>query len=100
MAELKRVGVLSVAKIAAAIMLVVGLIAGIIVALFGAFLTAASPMLGIPWASTGAMTMGGIFAIVVITIMYAIFGFIWGAICAFLYNVAAGWFGGIELELE
>ena len=99
MAELKRVGILSVAKIAAAIMLVVGLIVGILFALFGAIITAASPMMGVPMASTGAMAMGGIFAIVIITIIYAIFGFIWGAICAFLYNVAAGWFGGIEMEL-
>ncbi len=33
-------------------------------------------------------------------VMFAIFGFIAGAIGAFLYNLAAGWFGGIKMDFE
>ena len=32
-------------------------------------------------------------------IVYGIIGFIGGAAGAFLYNLAAGWIGGIELDL-
>jgi len=100
MTEIKHIGVWSLAKISAAIFLVVGLIMGIIFMIFGAILTAASPMMGVPMLDSGAFTAGGVFAIIAVTIVYAIIGFIWGAIAAFIYNTAAGWFGGVEIDLE
>lgn len=33
-------------------------------------------------------------------IVYGIMGFITGVVIAFIYNLVAGWIGGIELELE
>jgi len=33
-------------------------------------------------------------------IFYAVFGFIFGIISAAIYNLVAGWIGGIEVEVE
>ena len=33
-------------------------------------------------------------------VMYAVFGLVGGAIGAALYNLVAGWVGGIEMEME
>jgi len=56
-------------------------------------------------ASMGAQGVGalagiGIFAVIVFPIMYGIIGFIAGLIYAALYNLVAGWTGGIEMRLE
>ena len=59
--QIKRMGVLSVAKIYSVVMAVAGLIVGVI---------------------------------------YGLFFIIFGAIGALVYNVAAGFVGGVELELE
>jgi hypothetical protein len=37
---------------------------------------------------------------IMVPVMYSVFAFIFGAIYALIYNVAAGFVGGIELELE
>ena len=37
---------------------------------------------------------------VVFPIIYGVLGFIFGAIAAFIYNLVAGWTGGIELTLS
>ena len=48
-----------------------------------------------------AMMSGlGVFAVIFFPIMYGIIGFIAGTIYAALYNVVAGWTGGIEMRLE
>lgn len=70
-----------------------GLILGIIVSLIsligGAFVEEA----------IGSIIFG-IGAIIYFPIMYGIMGFISGVIMAFLYNLIAGWIGGIEVEIE
>ncbi len=33
-------------------------------------------------------------------VLYAVFGFIFGALAALIYNLVAGWTGGIEFEVE
>lgn len=97
MSVIKRFGVLSVAKIFAAISLVIGLIAGILLLIFGGIATL---FMG-PYAPQAAMGVGaGIVAIIVLAIGGAIGGFIYGAVAAFIYNLAAGWFGGVEMDLE
>lgn len=46
--------------------------------------------------------MGGIgwLSIIVFPIVYAIAGFIGGIILGMLYNLVAGWTGGVELTLS
>jgi hypothetical protein len=46
------------------------------------------------------MTGLGIFAVIVFPIFYGIIGFIAGLIYAALYNLVAGWTGGIEMRLD
>jgi hypothetical protein len=93
---LKRVGVLSLAKIEALIMAVFGLIIGLF---YGLFLGALGAMMP---AGRGGAAMGGIgiMAIFIFPIIYAVIGFIAGALGAVIYNFASGFIGGIELELE
>jgi hypothetical protein len=47
----------------------------------------------------GGFAFGTIFAIGM-PVMYGIFGVVGGAIGAALYNLVAGWVGGIEVELD
>lgn len=42
----------------------------------------------------------GIGFLIFIPVMYATMGFITGVVGAFIYNLVAGWVGGIEVEVE
>ena len=94
MITIKRVGVVSVGKILGLLYALMGFILGIIVSLIsligGAFVEEAII----------SSTIFGIGAIIYFPIMYGIMGFISGVIMAFLYNLTAGWIGGIEVETE
>lgn len=91
-----RVNALSVAKVAAVLYAGVGLIAGALFSLIG--------MVGVGTALAGvegAGFMGAIFgvgAIILMPIVYGIFGFIGSFIFASIFNFAAGMTGGIEVE--
>ena len=39
----------------------------------------------------------GIGSIITIPIFYGVMGFIFGMITAFIYNLVAGWIGGLEI---
>jgi hypothetical protein len=97
MSVLKHVGVLSVAKITALFGLVFGLVYGIIFATFASTLLMIMPVAS----SLGAAGAGGIGAVIVVfmAIGGVIGGFIYGAVVAFLYNIFAGWVGGVQLDL-
>lgn len=47
-----------------------------------------------------AFPMGGIGVVILIPLMYAFFGYIIGALIAWLYNIVAGWTGGVEFDLQ
>jgi hypothetical protein len=93
MAKLKRVGVLFFAKLQAIVMACAGLIAGILYAFGGFFYELLTGTLN----SGTALAFG---ALIGMPVTFAVFGFIAGAIGAFLYNLVARWFGGIEMDLE
>ena len=88
-----RVGPLSVAKIAALLYVVIGLIAG---GLFSLVAMAGAAIGGEDAAGFGAIF--GIGAVILLPIVYGIFGFIGTLIMAWLFNIAAGIVGGIELD--
>ena len=97
MVVLKRVGVMSVAKILAVLSAIVGLIEGIMFAGLGSMLGMLGGMLsGTPVAMLGVF---GFSAIIIFPVAGAISGFIGGAIGAFLYNLVAARIGGIEMDL-
>ena len=107
MAEMmvRRVGVLSLAKIQGLLMFVIGLIIGVIYGLifmiFGAAITAMAPH-GQDGAALGGVStvVIGVVMMIAIPIFYGVLGFIVGAIGGLVYNLAAGVVGGIKLELE
>ncbi len=98
MQRVKRLGVLSVAKIQAAVMgvmgLVIGLIYGVILVVTGIIAVASGSKAGI------LMVFGAIAAVILLPLLYALLGFVFGALSAWVYNLVAGRLGGIEIELE
>ncbi len=97
---IKRIGILSVAKISAitgaGLGLVIGLIYGLILMTVGAALMSQNEGA----AGAGFGIIGGLAVIVIVPIFYGIIGFIFGALYALIYNIASGFVGGIELQLE
>jgi hypothetical protein len=93
---IRRIGPLSCARLAGflygAIGLVVGAVVSVIAMLGG---IAADDQRG---ALLGAMF--GIGAIVVLPMFYAVLGFATTLLGAWLYNVAAGFMGGVELDVQ
>jgi len=95
---IKRIDVFSAGKIMGIIAAAIGLLAGIMLLLFGSLLGSLAAAGGAD--GGGFMAFGGIMGVIVLPIMYGIFGFIGGVIQAFVYNLAAGWVGGIRIETE
>ena len=98
----KRVGILSYAKIMAVTMAAFGVILGVIYGLLF-MIVGGAMMAGGGRGSTGAGASSlavGLVMMVAIPIFYAILGFLAGLLGGVIYNVAARTVGGIELELE
>ncbi|MDA1314872.1 MAG: hypothetical protein O2968_16180 [Acidobacteria bacterium] len=102
---LKRIGVLSLARMLGGLYATIGLIVGVIFSL-ASMLGA----LGGLAAATGANTdeaagalmaliplLFGVGAIVFFPLFYGLMGFVGGALAAFFFNLLAGVFGGIEM---
>ena len=100
--QVKRVGVLSYAKIPAVTMTVFGLIIGVIYGLI--FMVVGGAMMaggGRDSGAAGASSLViGLIMMVAIPVFYGVLGFVAGALGGVVYNVASGFVGGIELELE
>jgi hypothetical protein len=96
MKEVRKVDVMSVAKIHAAFGAILGLITGIAMTA----ITASVGMLGMAVPVAGVAMMFGALSIIIMPILYGIGGFVVGAICAFLYNIIASKVGGIVIELK
>ena len=96
---IKRVGVLSFARISgivgAGLGLIIGVIYGLIIMTVGAAMMSGR---GGPGAGFGIV--GGLFVMILIPALYGIMSFVFGALYAFVYNIAAGFVGGVELELQ
>jgi len=98
---LKRIAPLQFGKIMGVLYALMGLIIlpfFAIFALVGVFTQSASENAG----AAGAVAIGGgmLLMAVLIPVMYGVFGFVFGALSAALYNVIARWIGGIEVEVE
>ena len=88
MQKVKRIGVLSLAKILGILYAIFGLVFGILFTIFG------SAGFGVGMGPTF-----GSVSIIIFPILYGIMGFIGGLITAFFYNLVAGKVGGLEVEL-
>lgn len=98
---IRHVGVWSVAKVAAVLYAVIGILAGLLfasISLVGAGIAAAQqsgePLP--PW--FGALF--GVGAIIILPVLYGIMGLVFGALTAAIYNVVARTVGGIEMDIQ
>ena len=101
--RIRKLGILSVAKIYAVMMLVISLLIsipyGLIIIIFS--LTGASSIGGREsLALGGGGVVLGLGIMIGLPIFYGIIGFIGGALSALIYNIFAGFVGGIEIEVE
>jgi len=99
--RIKRIAPLQAGKMLGALYACMGLILlpfFALAAVAGAFAPSAEQSAGAPAPAlfAGMMFGFGIF----MPIVYGVMGFIGGIIAAALYNVFAGWIGGIEVEVE
>lgn len=99
MAQLKRFGVMSVAKLYAILMAVFGFVVGLFVAIL-TFIAGIVNSAAFGFDSAALSFGFGLASIIIFPIIYAILGFVCGAIMAFLYNIVAGKIGGIEMDFE
>jgi hypothetical protein len=94
MYHIRKVGVLSVAKI-------MGLVYGLMSLLFLPFFFLILSGLTMSEAEKAVPGIGALWMMaLVMPLMYAAAGFVSGALLAFFYNLIAGWVGGIELDLQ
>ena len=89
MQKVKRIGVLSLAKILGVLYALIGLILGVLFAIL--------PLTGLNVDKTTMFF--GTATIIVFPVLYGIMGFIGGLITAFFYNLIAGKIGGLEVEI-
>ena len=92
---IRRVGPTSFAKLSATLYAVIGLLIGGIIS--------AVTLLGGAMTGTEAGPMGMLFgaaAVVLLPLCYAAVGFVATYIGAALYNLAAGWVGGVEIDVQ
>lgn len=100
--HIKKVGVLSYAKISGILGAIFGLIFGLIYlflgVIFGAMIMGLAGRGGA--VAGGASIIYGIIALIFLPIFYGVLSFIFGAIFSLIYNLVAGAIGGIEIEVE
>ena len=96
MTQIKRIGVLSAAKVGGALYALLGLIFGAIFACVSLIGLAAE--LSLETGDLGA-GFGLLFGLCLLPLFYGLVGAIGGAIMAVFYNIIAGSLGGLEVEL-
>lgn len=90
---LKKIDAMSCGKVLGVAYAILGLIFGVIFALFS--------LLGLGGDSGGMFgAVFGIGAVILMPILYGLCGLIGGLICAWVYNLAAKYAGGVELDLQ
>jgi hypothetical protein len=100
--RIKKLGVLSVAKMYAAMAFVISLLIaipyGLFIIIFSLIGASAGGDAGL--AVGGLGIVGGIAVMIGLPIMYTVTAFVGGALGALIYNIFAGFVGGIEIEVE
>jgi hypothetical protein len=94
MAKIKRVNVLSLAKLLAAVNAMLGLIQGLLVTL------GSSMGVDMSQGQIPANSMMQQFALIYFPVLYAIGGFLGGALTAFIFNHAVKFLGPLEVDIE
>lgn len=95
---LKRITPISCGKTLGILYAMIGLVFGVLVSLFTVLGSAIGMAQGQQGAGLGALF--GIGAVILMPLLYGCLGFVGGILGAFLYNLTAGFSGGIELDLS
>jgi hypothetical protein len=90
---IKRVEPVSAAKISGVLYALMGLLLALLFAAIGS-MAGGLAQSALPFAGVGVA------AIIILPIIYGCIGFIATLIMAALYNVVAGWVGGVEIQAE
>ena len=101
MATVRNISPGSAFKVGMVVYAFFGLIVGICVALFSMLAGSLGSLAGNGAPGAKALGFGfGVGAVIIFPILYAIIGGIAGAIGAAIYNLAAGWVGGLEVDIN
>ena len=93
MYEIKKIDILSLAKIFGVLYFLLGLIVGFIFFFIS--------LVGLIFSENSSGAMGsGVLSIILFPLFYGFTGFISGIIMGFIYNFISDWIGGIKLELK
>jgi hypothetical protein len=95
---IRKIGVLSLAKIMGALYGLMGLIFGAIFALVS--LVSAGMATAMQDESAWIAPLFGVGAVIFLPIMYGCLGVVFGALTAWLYNIVAGMAGGLAVEVD
>jgi hypothetical protein len=100
MQEIKRLGIISVAKISGVFGVILGLFAGIMLAVASSIAPdiMSSEELAAAGMGFDSSILVGPWAIVIFPIFYGVMYFVVGLISAALYNIFARWVGGVSVE--
>ena len=93
---IKRIGPLSFAKLSAVLYAVMGLFVGGVFSLVGLAGGFASEAAG----AAGMGAIAGVAAIILFPIFYGVMGFVLTLFAAWLYNFAADFVGGVEIDIQ
>lgn len=100
--RIRKLGILSVAKMYAVMMLVISLIIsipyGLFIMFFGLAMMGSGESVG--FAAGGGSIVIGLLVMIGLPIFYGVMGFVFGALGALIYNIFAGMVGGVEIEVE
>jgi hypothetical protein len=96
MTVLKRISPASAFKVGLVVYGIVGLVLGILCSLIAAAGVTFAPHSRMPF----FMGRVGVFAVIVCPIIYGIIGGVGAVIGAAIYNLAAGWVGGLEVDIS
>lgn len=91
MYRIRRFGVVRTATVVAVLYM-------IMIAIF--FVPAAVIVLAVGRGDSAGGALGVLFVGLLAAVLYAVLGWVFTAIACALYNVAAGWVGGIEVQVE
>ena len=95
MMKIKKIGVLSFGKILGFIFTFLGFVLGLTVTLLS--------VMGVSLGSEDSVqtvSSIGYAAVIILPVLYGVMGFIAGVVFAGLFNLAAGWVGGIVVEVS
>ena len=100
MVRIRRFGIVRTANMVAALYAFIALIFAAFFALFALLGVAVAPRGSSFSGQLGTGIVGVLILAVILVVFYGVIGWVFTAIACAIYNLIAGWFGGIEIQIE